>query len=185
MVRWFTGRGQGPCRVAMRKSGSFREKLTDYAHAFARSQKFAMKGESILRDMFKERYGETMNHMREGLLERENTLRDVGQEQALHHARSIEGMIKNGETMPFYQAYDRAAVDMAKQYNITERGAKEMMKTIYREVEGVELYETGKAAEKSHHAPTKEVSRQTARETGMQNQTANYQQSGNLTRKRG
>jgi len=40
----------------IQKSGSFREKPTDYAHAFARAERFdAMKGEEILRDVFKGR----------------------------------------------------------------------------------------------------------------------------------
>jgi len=162
----------------IRKSGSFREKLTDYSHAFSRSQKFdQLKGETILRDIFKSRYGETMNQMREGLLERENCLRDAGQDQALHHARSIEGMIKTGETMPFYRAYDHAAVHMAGQHNITETGAKELMKAAYHDAEGKELYETGKALEKTHHEPAKEASKEAAK----QKRAANHSQS----RKRG
>ena len=143
------------------KTGSFREKLTDYAHAFARSERFdALKGETIIRDIFAARYDQTMNQTREGFLERENKLREAGQDQALHHARSIEGMIKEGETMPFYRAYDHAAVSMAVQHNITETGAKELMKTVYREVEGKELYESGKAMEKAHHEPVREAERQ-------------------------
>jgi len=64
------------------KTGSFREKLTDYAHAFARSEKFdAMKGETIIRDIYAARYGQTMNQTREGYLERENTLRESGKDQ--------------------------------------------------------------------------------------------------------
>ena len=119
-----------------------------------------MRGETIIRDIYAARYGRTMNQTREGLLERESTLREAGQDQALHHARSIEGMIKEGKTMPFYRAYDHAAVSMAEQHNITETGAKKMMKTAYREAAGMELYDTGKALEKAHHEPVKEAQRQ-------------------------
>lgn len=168
----------------IRKSGSFREKLTDYAHAFARSQKFdAMKGEAILRDIYKSRYGETMNQTREGFLERENTLREVGTEQALHHARSVMDKITSGETMPFYQAYDQAAVGMAKKHNITERGAKEMMKTSYRDAEGKELFDSGKSLEKSHHGKTKETVKEAA--TNQRSANSSQAQSDTLVRKRG
>lgn len=148
------------------KTGSFREKLTDYAHAFARSERFdAMRGESIIRDIYSARYGQTMNQTREALLDREKSLQESGKDQALHHARSIEGMIKEGETMPFYRAYDNAALAMAEQHNITESGAKEMMKTAYREIESKELYETGKALEKAHHEPVKEARKETEHQT--------------------
>ena len=62
--------------------------------------------------------------------------------------------------MPFYRAYDHAAVSMAEQHNITETGAKEMMKTAYRETAGKELYDTGKELEKAHHEPVREEQRQ-------------------------
>lgn len=59
----------------IKRSGSFHEKLTDYSHAFARAERFdQMKGETIIRDQFKFRYGETMNQMREGLANRETEL---------------------------------------------------------------------------------------------------------------
>lgn len=147
------------------KSGSFREKLTEYSHAFSQSEKFdALKGETIIRDIFKSRTGQTMNQMRKGLKEREVTLRETGQDQALHHAHSIEGMIKDGETMPFYRAYDLAAVQMAQQHNITETGAKTLMKDAFAHAEGRELYEASKELEQKFHTPKREAER-VARQT--------------------
>lgn len=167
----------------IRKSGSFREKLTDYSHAYARSEKFdALKGETIIRDIFKSRYGQTMNQMRQGLKEREATLRDAGKDQALHHARSIEGLIKDGETMPFYRAYDSAAVQMAKQHNTTESGAKALMKDAFREVEGKELYETGKALEKTHHEPVRDAAREASREAAKPHHAKNHHQTPSRAR---
>ena len=91
---------------SIRSAGTFHEKLTDYAHAFARSERFdAVKGEMIIRDIFKARYEQTMNQMREGLIERESQLKAVCGDQALAHARNIEKLIAEGETMPFYRAY--------------------------------------------------------------------------------
>ena len=153
----------------IRKTGSFREKLTDYAHAFSRSEKFdALKGETILRDIFKSRYGQTMNQTREGLMDREATLRESGQDQALHHSRSIEGMIKDGETMPFYRAYDHAAVNMATQHNITESGAKVLMKDAFAYAEGRELYAASKELEQQFHTPKREAERAARQENRVQ-----------------
>lgn len=153
---------------SIRTSGSFKEKLTDYAFALARSEKFdAMKGETIIRDIFKERYGLTMNQMREGLLNRETEIKETIAEQALEHARGIEPLIKDGDTMPFYKAYDHQASEMAKTFGITQSGAKVMMKEYYKAVENRELYDTGKALEEKYHLPRREADRE-AREAQKQ-----------------
>lgn len=140
----------------IRKTGSFREKLTDYAHAFARGERFdAMKGETILRDQFKARYGQSMNAMREQLMEREKTLQSAPQDHALYHARLLVGQITGGSS-PFYKAYDDAAVSMARQHGITESGAKVMMKEAYKVAEDQDLYTVGKELEKRHYQPSAE-----------------------------
>ena len=138
------------------KSGSFRDKLSDYAHAFARSERFdALKGEDIVRDIFRTRYGETMNQMREGLMNRETEIEQTIPGKALDRARFVIELIRTEPTMPFYQAYDRTAVAMATAQGITEKGAKEMMKAAFATNEGRELYDAGKEAEKLHHQPAR------------------------------
>lgn len=158
----------------IKKSGSFHEKLTDYAHAFSRTEKFdAMKGEVILRDLFKTRYGQTLNAMREGLASREKALPDAIKEEALTYARQIEPLIRDGATMPFFRAYDRAGAAFADHAGITESTAKKLMTDAYRDVEKRELYEIGKALEAKYHVPARDAereqrdaSRETAGETG-------------------
>lgn len=140
----------------IRKTGSFREKLTDYAHAYARGERFdAMKGETVLRDQFKARFGQSMNAMREQLMEREKTLQSAPQDHALYHARLLVGQITGGSS-PFYKAYDDAAVSMAHQHSITESGAKVMMKEAYKVAEDQDLYSIGKELEKRHYRPAAE-----------------------------
>ena len=143
------------------KTGSFREKLTDYSHAYARSEKFdQMKGETIIRDIFKARYGETMNEMRLDLKKREENPAEDARKVALSEARRIEPMIRDKETMPFYRAYDHAAYTLAQHLAITETGAKDLMKETFREAEGQELYDHGKAVEKEFHQPVREAAQQ-------------------------
>ncbi len=149
----------------IRKTGSFREKLTDYAHAFSRSEKFdAMKGETIIRDMFKSRYDQTMNQMRETIQERENTVKQVAPEKALEHAKQVPDLIEQGETMPFYRAYDIQARALSEDLGVTETGAKTMMKDAYQSATGRDLYEDGKAAEKTFHEPAREAEREARQE---------------------
>lgn len=151
----------GVMERGIRSTGSFKDKLGDYAHAFARTEKFdMMKGETIIRDMFKARYGLTMNQMRESLMAREAEVKDQIQEPAITHAREIEGLIRDGETMPFYRAYDTQAAKMAKTYGITESGAKTMMNDAYEALEGRKLYDTGKALEEQYHLPKREADKQ-------------------------
>lgn len=146
---------------SIRTSGSFVEKLGDYAHAFARAEKFdTMRGEVIIRDIFKERYGLSMNQMREGLKAREDEIKGSVTEQAIAHARQIEPLIRDGNTMPFYKAFDHQAGQMARTFGITQAGAKVMMKEAYQKIEGRDLYETGKALEEKFHLPAREAERE-------------------------
>jgi len=148
-------------RRGIRKNGKFREKLTDYSHAFARGEKFdAMKAEMIIRDQFKEQYGETMNQMRLCLKERQENLPETADRDALEYARMIEPLIRDGDTMPFYRAYDYVGGALAEKLNITEAGAKELMTTAYRKVEGRELYDFGKALEKKFIVPERNAEQQ-------------------------
>jgi len=136
------------------KTGSFREPLTDYAHAFARSEKFdAMKGETIIRDVFAAQFGQTMNVTRETLMEREKNLPETTPELALQSARQTLEAISTGETEPFYKAYDREGSALARSLSITENAAKALMSESYHAVEGRELYATGKELEEKYHRP--------------------------------
>lgn len=140
------------------RAGSFREKLTDYAHAYARSEKFdAPRDETILRDIYQGRYGQTMNQTREGLLEAQETLPDIAKTRALECAESIGQIIQDGPTQPFYQAYDRAAVALSGELGVTQSFAKDLMKETFQTYHDKDLYAHGKALEEAHHKPMREA----------------------------
>lgn len=155
----------------IQKTGSFREALTDYAHAFSRSEKFdAAKGEVIIRDVFSAQYGQTMNALRETLLNNEKNLPENAREQAIKSVRQTLDSIAKGDTEPFFKAYDRESNRLAQALNITESGAKKIMVESYRAIEGRELYEIGKALEEQHHKPKVDeakVERKNARSRSM------------------
>lgn len=154
------------------KTGSFREPLTDYAHAFARSEKFdAMKGETIIRDVFAAQYGRTMNATREALLEREKNLPEDTPDLALQSARQTLEAISKGETEPFYKAYDREGAALARSLSITENAAKALMSESYFAVEGRELYATGKELEEKYHRPRIDELRSTRENTRTRSRT--------------
>lgn len=141
-------------------SGSFIEKLTDYAHAFARNERFdAMRAEKIIRDVYIATRGQSMNQTREGLKAAEENLPDIAKTRALDCAESIGGLIEAAPTQPFYKAYDRAAVTLSGEFGITQNAAKEMMQDVFKQHHGTELYAHGKALEAQFHAPVREAAR--------------------------
>ncbi len=160
----------------IQKTGSFREKLTDYAHAYARSEKFdAMRGENVLRDIYQGRYGQTMNQTREGLMEREAQLPSNAQAEIKWQANRVMDLIKDGPTMPFYQAYDVAARELAQSFSITQRTSKELMSSAFKDERNRTLYEAGKEQEETHHKPVREA--EVAARKAEQQQTRSQSQS--------
>ncbi len=143
------------------KTGKFKEKLGDYSYAFARSEKFdVMKAETIIRDLFKERTGMTMNQMREALVKREEALTDT-QKRGVHiHAVEVGRMIQEGNKMPFHRAYAHQARELAIELKITETGAKKLMKEEFKNIEGKELYDVGKELEEKYYRPQIEAEKQ-------------------------
>lgn len=142
------------------RTGSFREKLQDYAHAFARTEKFdAVKSEVIVRDLFKARTGETMNQMRERLVDRERvllgddktpaTISEQQRGKAFSHAREIGVMIASNERIPFYRAYSHQAKQHAADLGVTEMASRKLMQSEFKAIERQELGAWGKELEKA------------------------------------
>jgi hypothetical protein len=118
----------------IKKSGTFKEKLADYANAFARTEKFdVMKAETTLRDLFKARTGQSMNQLRETLVAKEDNLPEQVDDRAKQVTREIRDMIKDGNKMPFHRAYDHHAGVLANEFGITNAGAKRVMTEAFRE----------------------------------------------------
>lgn len=162
----------GILRGKIRKSGKFIKPLTKYSEAFASDNKFdVLRAETIIRDVFKALYGQTMNQMRVDLAEREAIIRETGEDQALHHARSIGTKISEGETMPRYRAFDEAAREMAQQHSITEVGAMDMMKDAFAKAEGRDLFNYCKELEQQFHVPKREAEYATRQKTRKQSQS--------------
>lgn len=144
----------------IRHSGKFSERLGDYAYAYARGRQGVTpeRAEAIIRDQFKAMHGgQSMNQFRESLMAREKNLDGNDRAKAIGNARGIGQLIQDGETMPFYRAYDKQAVNLASQLGITESGAKSLMREAFKEQEGRELYDWGKELEKEHHFPRREA----------------------------
>lgn len=145
----------------IQKSGAFKDKLGDYAYAFARSERFdAVKAETVIRDLFKARTGQTMNEMREGLVERESKLTDDQVRSAYDYAAGVGEMIEKGDKVSFYRAYTHQAQALATELGITESGAMRLMKEEFSAGAGKDLYEWGKAVEDEFYRPQIEAERQ-------------------------
>jgi len=160
------------------KSGTFKEKLADYAYAFARTEKFdVVKAEITLRDLFKANTGQTMNQLRESLIDREDQIDEGGDERAKEATRNIHAMIKDGDKIAFHRAYDTQASEMAGELGITIYGAKRIITDVFRnEAEG-ELYDWGKNLEDKYYRPQIEAEKAGRKQTEKQ-KTRSTQRSG-------
>ena len=143
------------------KNGAFKEKLGDYAHAFARTENFdAVKAETILRDLFKARTGQSMNQMRETLAEREDKLPPQKKALGREYAAAVGAMIREGDKISFNRAFSHQAQSLAGELGITDAGAKRLMKDEFKAAEGREFYEWGKEIESKYYRPQIEAEKQ-------------------------
>ncbi|MCQ0989211.1 hypothetical protein [Jiella marina] len=134
------------------RTGSFKEKLGDYSYAFARSERFdAMKAETIIRDLFKERYGRTMNALREGLIEREDALGEDDIARGHEMALSIGEMVEKGDKLTFNRALAHKSGEFAKQLGITHTVARNIMAEQFEAVEGQSIYDWGKQLDENNY----------------------------------
>jgi len=145
----------------IQKSGAFKDKLGDYAYAFARSEKFdVMKAETVLRDLFKERTGQSMNELRKELVEREDNLTEQARQSAYNHATGLGDLIENGNKISFNRAFAQQAQTLATELQITDIGAKRLMSDEFKSAEGSELYDWGKELEEQFYRPQIEAEKQ-------------------------
>lgn len=143
------------------KNGAFKEKLGDYAYAFARTENFdAVKAETIIRDLFKARTGQSMNQMREELAEREEKLSPQQKSLALPYARAVGSMIQEGDKVNFNRAFAHQAQQLAGELKITDAGAKRLMKEEFAAVEDRDLYDWGKELEAKFYRPQIEAEKE-------------------------
>ena len=141
--------------------GKFRDRLSNLADSWARTEKFdAMRAETILRDLFKARTGQSMNQRREELLDNEANLPDEARERAQEMVRQTGEAVKHGNKMSFYRAYDHHAGELAREFKITNVGARRVMNEVFREERDTELYDWGKELEEKYYRPQIEAERQ-------------------------
>ncbi|MFT6658564.1 hypothetical protein [Maritalea sp.] len=141
--------------------GKFTDKLGDYANALARSEKFdAMKANVIVRELYKERYGETMKVTLDNLKAREKSLNPEQKALALSHAKDVGAAIEHGDKMPFFRALDNQSVMLAEALRITQSGAKRQMAETFTQSTGKDFYEHNKVLEKEFYTPQIEAERE-------------------------
>lgn len=136
------------------KSGSFKDKLGDYSYAMARSERIdALKAETIIRDLFKMRTGQTMNQMREKLMEREDKLPSDAHDRAYSLTAQIGEVMEAGDKIAFHRAFSAKAQELGEALAITDAKAKTLMRESFKETEGRELIEWGKELDEQIFKP--------------------------------
>lgn len=131
------------------ESGTFVDQLGDYSYAIARSQRFdAVKAETILRDLFRERTGQTMNQLREQLTKREENLTPAEKSRGLIYGAEIADILERGDKLTFSRVLAEQAERYGDELGITHAKARSIMAEAYEAVEDGSFYDWGKELDK-------------------------------------
>lgn len=151
------------------RNGAFVDDLRDYAYAVARTESIEpVRAETIIRDLFKARTGQTMNQMRETLAERESKLTKAQTGLAYDFALATGKMIEDGDKISFNRAFNYQGAQLARQLGITDAGAKRLMKEEFKAAEAdLDFYEWGKDIEERFYRPQIEAEKE-QRERGQE-----------------
>ena len=160
------------------KSGKFKDKLGEYSYAMGRSENMDSKRlETTLRDLYKERTGQTMFQLCESLKEREAAVQSKTQNIALSAAHEIEPMMANGDKMTFNRAFSEKAQMVADEYGVRDNHAKKLMADAFvadQRTNGVEeimeLRDWGKELDEQYYRPQIEQEKQARAEAKQDKQ---------------
>lgn len=165
----------GVVKRHIHRTGTFTDKLGDYAYAFARTEKFDVaRAETILRDLFKVCIGKTMNQLREELAEREAKLTRAQTGLAYDYAIAVGKMIEEGDKISLHRAVSHQAEALARELNITDAGAKRLMKEEFEAAENLDFYAWGKDIEDRFYRPQIEAERQRSSERKQETTRGHY-----------
>ena len=150
------------------RTGAFKDKLKDYAYAMARSENMdARKVEGTIRDLFKERTGQTMNQLREGLKAREDAPKENARDLALSAAHEVEVRMANGDKITFNRAVSEQAENLADHFGVTDAHAKNLMMDSFKEGQGshddgngISWREWGQQLDAEYYRPQVEAEKQ-------------------------
>lgn len=152
----------GMIKGRIEEAGTFIDPLGDLANAIARNERYITpdKADTIIRDLFKVRFGMTMNKMLEGLIDTENKLFDSEGKPSLealpdiHYAvEKVGDLVQNGTKMTFHRALSEKAASLANDLGITHFGAKSLMAESFQNTEGRPLSEWGKELDETYYRP--------------------------------
>ncbi len=142
-------------------SGTFKDNLSDLAYTFARSAKLdELRAETIIRDVFKELKGCTMNQMRERLAKREETITEDDRAQAYSEVCKTPDVMKSGVKISFNRAQAHLAQQFAEKIGVTDACAKRLMREEFAAAKGTELFDWGKELDETIYRPQIEAEKQ-------------------------
>ena len=138
------------------RSGSFIEKLGIYAFAVSLTEKgiSTNRAETIIRDLFKGLFDQSLDQLRQSLLKAEEELDEesiaMGFPYALEVLKMIQGKDQNGRDVPpipFHRAYAHQAALMATQLSISDIAAKKIISKQFEIFEERDFYQECKEYE--------------------------------------
>lgn len=181
------------------RSGSFIEKLENYAFTISRTEKGinAAKADTILRDIYKGLFGHSLDQLRKQLLKTEEELDDEQKSIGLDFAYATLQQIEDGaqeakgangsalvgiKLVPFHRAYAEQGALMAMELGITDVFAKKLMSEQFEAAEAREFYEEGKQFEDKFYRPQIEAEKRQRQMTRGANNRNRYQKGSSFTK---
>ena len=139
----------------IKRTGTFKDKLEGYAHAYSRSERYfdAIKTDNMLRDLYCERTGETMNQTRERLAKNLEELTDDERSIGYKYATATGDMMEQGIKITFKRASSHQAQAMGEKLGITDVAAYSIISEQFEAVEGQSFRDWGKELDEQFYRP--------------------------------
>lgn len=153
----------------IKRSGAFKDKLIDYSHAWARSESFdANRAEKIVRDLFTEINGQSMNQMRESFAAAAENFSDEHKQLAYDLACDSAKLMEQGDKLCFNRVIAFQARKLSDKLEVTDAVAKRLMADEFEKTENTKLFDWGKELDAQFYTPQIEAEKLARQQTQRQ-----------------
>ena len=168
---------------SMQETGTFQKQLDSYSTSYAASNGISIaKANTVIRDIYAARKGETLKKSLDGLRKNEEKLFDrknnpaaAELQQAYIAANEVGRMVEQGKKITFNRALAYEASQLAPSLGITDLGAKKLMSESFKQVENREFRDWGKELDSKYYHP--QIEAEKAERTLQRSQTRTPQPS--------
>ena len=105
----------------------------------------------ILRDIFKQRVGMSMNVVREQLVKHEDTYTDADQQRTRQIPSEIESLMKQGHKITFNRALAQKSGELGSELGVTDIRAKTLIRDEFEQNQKSKFYDWGRSLDEKYY----------------------------------